>query len=243
MTASELWDTLTRRRGNRTWDGVVRGTGLVGLLAVPLVTLYPETGPLTGFLLVTIWVNGPIAPFLPATYEPILMIFGRLYPPVLIAAIGTAGTIYVEFLNYHLYRKVLELDVAEGLREHRTTRKVVDLFERMPFFTVWLCSWSILPYWSVRFLSPLAGYPVGKQLVATFLGRFPRLWFFAALGVWWDIETRWLIWATVGGIALGLGIWGYRRVRGERGTREAVRQRPAGRRDEPVEPPREERGA
>lgn len=236
MTVSELWAALTRRRGNRTWDGVVRGTGLVGLLAIPLVTLYPETGPLTGFLLVTIWVNGPIAPVLPATYEPILMIFGRLYPPVLIAAIGIAGTIYVEFLNYHLYRKILQLDVAEGMREHRTTRKVVELFERMPFFTVWLCSWSILPYWAVRFLSPLAGYPVGKQLLATFLGRFPRLWFFAALGLWWDIETRWLIWATVGGIALGLGIWAYRRLSGERGAREVARRRPAARREEAGEP-------
>lgn len=227
MTARELWDGLTRTRGNRTWDGVVRGTGLVGLLAIPLVTLYPETGPLTGFLLVTIWVNGPIAPFLPATYEPILMIFGRLYPPVLIATIGIVGTIYVEFLNYHLYRKILELDAAEGLREHRTTRKVVDLFERMPFFTVWLCSWSILPYWSVRFLSPLAGYPVGKQMLATFLGRFPRLWFFAALGVWWDIDTRWLVWATFGGIALGLGVWLYRRVRGKSAARRPTTGTPA----------------
>lgn len=221
MTPGEVWTALTRPRGNRTWDGVVRGTGLVGLLAIPLVGLRPETGPLTGFLLVTIWVNGPIAPFLPATYEPILMIFGRLYPPVLVGAVGIVGTIYVEFLNYHLYRKVLELDAAEGLREHRTTRKVVELFDRMPFFTVWLCSWSILPYWAVRFLSPLAGYPVGKQLLATFLGRFPRLWFFAALGTWWDIDTRWLIWATVAGIVLGLGIWLYRRLRGERGARPA----------------------
>lgn len=236
MKPGQLWAALTRRRGNRTWDGVVRGTGLLGLLAIPLVTLYPETGPLTGFLLVTIWVNGPIAPFLPATYEPILMIFGRLYPPLLIGSIGIVGTIYVEFLNYHLYRKVLDLDAAERLREHRTTRKVVELFERMPFFTVWLCSWSILPYWAVRFLSPLAGYPVGKQLLATFLGRFPRLWFFAALGVWWDIDTRWLIWATVGGIALGLAIWAYRRISGRRGARPVAREHRAARLDEASEP-------
>lgn len=218
MTLDRLSQLLTKPRGNRTWDGVVRGTGVLGLLAIPMVLLRPETGPLTGFVLVTIWVNGPIAPFLPATYEPILMIFGRLYRPLLIGAVGIVGTLYVEFLNYHLYRKVLELDAAERLREHRVTRKVVELFERMPFFTVWLCSWSILPYWSVRFLSPLAGYPVDKHLLATFLGRFPRLWFFAALGVWWDVETRWLVLFTVAAIALGVGIWAYRRLRGERGS-------------------------
>ena len=214
--STSVWEALTRRRGTRVWDGVVWGTGIVGLLAIPLVVLYPGASPLTGFLLVTIWVNGPIAPFLPATYEPILMIFGRLYRPLLIGALGIIGTLYIEFLNYHLYRKILEADVARGLREHRTTRKVVDLFQRMPFFTIWLCSWSILPYWTVRFLSPLAGYPVSKQLFATLLGRFPRLWFFAALGTWWDIDTRWLVWATVGGIALGAMIWLYRKLRGGR---------------------------
>lgn len=223
MSGRQLWELLTRKRGNRLWDGVVRGSGLLALLAIPLVTLAPRTSPLTGFLIVTIWVNGPIAPFLPATYEPILMILGRLYPPLLVATVGTAGTLYVEFLNYHLYRRGLELDAAEGLREHATTRKVVELFERMPFFTVWLCSWSILPYWAARFLSPLAGYPVKKHMLATLLGRYPKWWFFAALGTWLDISTEWLVWLSVGGISLGFGIWLYRRLRGGR-----ERARPAG---------------
>ena len=47
---------------------------------------------------------------------------------------------------------------------------------------MWICSWSPLPYWSVRILAPLAGYSVRRYLLATFLGRFPRFWFFAALG-------------------------------------------------------------
>lgn len=213
MKGGRLWSELTRKRGTRLWDGVLRGSGVLAALGIPLVLFRPDTGPLVGFLLVTVWVNGPIAPFLPATYEPILMIFGRFYRPVLIGGIGIAGTLYVEFLNYHIYRKVLETDVARGLREHTTTRTVVDLFRRMPFFTVWLCSWSILPYWTVRFLSPLAGYPIGRQLLATFLGRFPRLWFFAALGTWWHIDTRWLVWASIGGIIIGLGIFLYRRGR------------------------------
>jgi len=47
---------------------------------------------------------------------------------------------------------------------------------------VWLCSWSPLPYWSVRILAPLARYSMARYLLATFLARFPRFWFFASLG-------------------------------------------------------------
>lgn len=212
---ARAWRFLTEPRGNRTWDGVVRGTGLLAALSIPLVLLLPETAAMAGFVLVTIWVNGPFSPVLPATYEPILMLFGRVYDPLLVAAFGTAGTLYVEWLNYHLYRSVLTLEAAEGFRESRMVTRVVDLFEKKPFLAVWLCSWSILPYWPVRILSAVAGYPVKKHLAATFLGRLPRLWFFAALGLWWDIPDRWLVGATVAGIVIGVSVWSWRRWRGE----------------------------
>lgn len=184
---------LGRRHGNPVWDGVLRGSGLVALLAIAAIHLWPEVGPLAGFVAVTVWVNGPLAFFFPATYEPILMLFGRLYPPLVIAVLGTAGTIYVEYLNYRLYQKAIGSNVLSGFRENNATRKVAALFTKAPFFTVWLCSWSILPYWSVRVLSPLAGFPVSKHLWATLLGRFPRLWFFAAIGELWDVDVGLLL--------------------------------------------------
>ena len=69
---------------------------------------------------------------------------------------------------------------------------------------------ALLPYWSVRFLSPLAGYDVGRHLFATFLGRFPRLWFFAALGIWWSVSTEVLLVITFGSIALAVSVYVFR---------------------------------
>lgn len=201
---------LKRRYGNATWDGIVRASGVVALVALP-VSLYLEAGELTGFVLVTMWVNGPLAPFLPATYEPILMLFGRMYPPLLIATLGIVGLLYVEFLNYHLYRRVLHLQKLRRMRESAVLRTLVNLFGRAPFFTVWICSWSPLPYWSVRILSPLAGYPVGRHLLATFLGRFPRLWFFAALGLYWHISAGSLLMISAVAMLLALGVWATKR--------------------------------
>ena len=49
---------------------------------------FAEFGQFGAFILTTLWVHGPWSPLLPAAYEPVLMVFGKLYPPLLIAAVG-----------------------------------------------------------------------------------------------------------------------------------------------------------
>ena len=214
MGLSERWRSVRekclRPYGNLTWDGIVRGSGVVSLVAIPLVLISPAAGPLVAFMLITVWLNGPLAPFFPASYEPILMIFGRVFPPLLIASLGIIGTLYVEFLNYHLYRRLLATKTLAPLGESKMVKRIVRWFRLAPFFTVWLCSWSPLPYWSVRFLSPLAGYDVRRHLTATFVGRFPRLWFFAALGEWWSVSTKVLLAIMFGSIALAVAVYVFR---------------------------------
>jgi len=212
---------LLKPRGNLTWDGVVRGSGAVSLVAIPVVLMLPTAAPLAAFMLITIWLNGPLAPFFPASYEPILMLYGRVYVPLLIGSLGIVGTIYVEFLNYHLYRRLLDTKALAPLSQSKIVKRIVGWYSVAPFFTVWICSWSPLPYWSVRFLSPLAGYKVERHLFATFLGRFPRLWFFAALGMWWDVSTEVLLMVTFGSIALAVTVYLYRMWRAEPGETSA----------------------
>lgn len=213
--ARSVWSrTLGRRYGDLTWDGVVRVSGLLALAAIPLAFTSAAAGGLVGFALITIWVNGPISPLLPSTYEPILMLFGRLYEPWMVAVVGTAGTLYVEYLNYHLYGHVVRIGPIRRMGESGMVRHVLRWFRRAPFLTVWVCSWSPIPYWIVRFISPMAGYDVRRHLFATLLGRFPRLWFFAALGTWWNVSTGLLVLISVASIVLALSIWGLRRLRG-----------------------------
>jgi uncharacterized membrane protein YdjX (TVP38/TMEM64 family) len=179
-----MWSRVAVRRiGDASWNAPLRMSGAVALLAIPAVLfLEPEVAGLVVFFIITMWVNGPLGIFLPATYEPILMLFGILYPPVLVAIIGIAGTLYIEGINYFIYRRLLETPALSGARQSRLVSSTAKLFNVAPFWTVWLCSWSPLPYWVVRILAPLARYPVKRYLAATLLGRFPRLWFFAAVG-------------------------------------------------------------
>jgi len=196
--------SLFRRIESPQWDVVVRGSGVAALAGLVSAVVWPNAIPLIGFLCVTIFVNGPLAPLLPATYEPVLMVAGRVYHPVLVAAIGIAGTLYVEYLNYHLYRAALLHPRMQPAQQSRTVLWVVRLFQRAPFFSVWLCAWSPLPFWAVRFLAPMSRYPMGRYLFATFLGRAPRLWFFAALGPFVPLSTPVLVAATVGMICFAV---------------------------------------
>lgn len=181
---------MKRRFGNPAWDGVVRGSGLLSLAAIPVVVKVPQAAIFTGFALVTIWLNGPISPFLPAAYEPVLVIMGRLYSPVLIAVLGTAATMYVELLNYKLYEKVVMSRSLNKLRDSGAMRTVLKLYRKAPFLTIWLAGLSIIPMWTVRLISPMAGYSTARYMLAAALGRLPKLWIFAALGAFLDFDLR-----------------------------------------------------
>lgn len=225
MSAPARWIRWLRQPlGRGAWNAVVRATGVIGLLGVGAVAALPEdSAALVAFALITIWVNGPLGMFLPATYEPILMLFGVLYPPGLVALVGILGTLYVEGINYFLYQKVLETRALATARDSRLVRTTERLFRLAPFWTVWLCSWSPLPYWVVRIVAPLARYPVRKYLLATFLGRFPRLWFFAALGLHLHVSAGILALITLGAIA-AFGTVAALKVRGSRAGRDIVRK-------------------
>ena len=183
---------LTRRHGTPLWDGLVRGTGAVAAVAAVLALISKDAALLAAFVLLTVWVHGPISPFLPAVYEPTLLFFGRLYPPLLVAVLGTLGNLYVEFLDYCLFRKLGDFGPYRRLQHHPLFTRAVRLFARRPFLTVWLFAWSPLPDWIVRLLAPAARYPVGRYLTAMGLGRLPRFWLLAALGAWL-VPPLWLL--------------------------------------------------
>lgn len=213
----EAWDrlchALLRPRGDARWDAVIRGTGAVGLLGILLALVVPGSGPLIGLGIVTIWMSGPLSPFFPVGLEPILMLFGRLYPPWLVAAASMGAGLFIEYLNYYLYGHIVGLEVAREFRESRLVRWCRDLFDRSPFFAIWFCAWSPVPFWVVRILAPLSGYSVRKYLLANLLGRYPKLWLFATLGLFWDVSDRVLLIATGGGLLLGLLMWAWHRLR------------------------------
>ncbi len=210
---NRLVEVLTLPRGTREWDIVLRATGVLGLLAIYPVSRWPSVAGLVGFFCLTLFVSGPLSMVLPAAFEPMLMVAGRLYPPLVVALVGVAGNLYMDYVNYHLYGVVLQHPRLERARHSRIMQRMLALFQQRPFFAVWLCAWSPIPYWIVSMLAPLSRYSMAKYLLATFLGRAPRVWFFAALGLIVPVATQTLVTFAVAAVAVGLVIVTWRRPR------------------------------
>ncbi len=206
-------EILSRRFGSPAADRVLRGTGVVAALAIPLTLLVPQVAPLTAFLLITVWVHGPVSPLLPAAYEPVLILFGRMYSPLLIALLGTLGDLYVEYLDYHLFRRLGGFGPYAALQQRPLFARAVALFRRRPFFTVWIFAFTPLPDWMIRLIAPAAGYSIPRYLLAMALGRLPQFWLLAAIGAWWQPGARLLVGIAAGTTALMIGAVLWRRLR------------------------------
>lgn len=155
---------------------------MVVLAAALLIALVPGASTLVVFVLLTLWCHGPLSPLLPAAYEPVLLGFGRLFPPLLLAITGAVASTAVEYLNYHLYQKLLRVERLDRILRSPPVERLMGPFLSRPFLTVWLCVLTPLPDWAARVLVAYSGYPVRGYLTAVLLARLPRFWFLAALG-------------------------------------------------------------
>jgi uncharacterized membrane protein YdjX (TVP38/TMEM64 family) len=148
--------------------------------------------------------HGPLSPFLPATYEPILLYYGQLYPPFVVAVAGALLATSAEYLNYYLYRAMLGCAPLDRLMRSNGARPVTALFGRHPFLAVWVCAWSPLPDWAARVLASHSRYSVSRYLTAFVAGRIPKFWLLAALGSHWMPEGKTVIAVAVGSAVITL---------------------------------------
>ena len=106
--------------------------------------------------------------------------------------------VYMEFVNRHIYAWVLNRNELSRLRDHRHVRSAVRFFSRAPFWTVVVVAASPFPCWVVRVLAVLHDYPMRPYLVATGIGRFPRIYLYAWLGAVLRVPTVVLLAVIVG---------------------------------------------
>ena len=127
---------LAQRLGNREWDAALRATAVVGLAAIPIVQWVPQAAPLIPLVLTTLWMRGPLSAFIPAGLEPVLMLYGRLYPAWLVTLVAAAASAYAEILSLHLVRGVMDLRALGKVRLGVNGSRLMRLFQRRPALAV-----------------------------------------------------------------------------------------------------------
>jgi uncharacterized membrane protein YdjX (TVP38/TMEM64 family) len=130
--------------------------------------------------LVSAWCHGPASPVLPAAFEPVLLAYGRTYPPLVVALVATVASIPAEAVNYVSYGWLLNTRRLERVRE--VSAGVTRLFERRPFLATVIVAATPIPDWSARIVAALARYPWRRYLAAFAIGRLPLFWLLAAVG-------------------------------------------------------------
>lgn len=218
MSARALAVAMVRRRGSRIADLMLRAVGVVAVLGLLGSLLDPTVAALTPFVLYTVWTNGPYSPLLPAAYEPVLLLYGQLFSPLLIAVLGTVATVFVEWVNYHLYGHARDARTVRNLTGGRWVSRVTRMFARHSFLAIVICALGLVPYWVARCLSVLSRYPVSRHIAATAVGRFPRLLAVAALGASLSLPPGLLLAVVLVSLTVAAAVWGLGRSRRPRTT-------------------------
>ena len=198
------WEFLVRPRGSRVSLLVLRSTGAIALVGIPLTIAFPRLVPLVWLAIVSLPASGPLGPIMPAALEPLVMEAAKYEKAIWVTLVALTTYVYMEFLNWHIYRWVLDRDVLSRFRDHRRVRTAVRYFARYPFATTMVGAATPFPCWVIRVLAVLHRYPLRPYLIATAIGRFPRIYLYAWLGGLLQIPTAVLLAVVFGSTAVVL---------------------------------------
>ena len=174
------------------------------------------------FLGISLFVHGPLSPFLPTAYEATLLYYAHLYPAWLLALVGTVGATAAEAVNYRLIDFAAALPALAAMKQRTVVRWSIDAFLKAPFWTTAFVIFTPAPDSVVRVLAPLSRYPAWKFLGATAVGRLPRFLLIAAFGWLVHVPSTLLVGATVAISSVMFGRWVVRLMRRTRHAAPAV---------------------
>ncbi len=132
-------------------------------------------------------------------HEPILIAFGETHSPWLVALVAVVGTVMAEGLNYSFFGLFYGIPSFREVFQRESVKRIADLFSRMPFSAILVAGFTPIPFFPVRFLVVITGYPVWKYLTAVFLSRWPRFYLLALFGALFDVPPLLLL-----GLFLGI---------------------------------------
>jgi membrane protein YqaA with SNARE-associated domain len=201
----QAWRFLVEPRGDRRWDVFLRATGLVALLGVPVLVLFPNSATLVWLAVLSLPANSPLSPLLPTAFEPLIMEAAKWEPVLSVTLVATAAYMYMEYVNWYVYAWVLGWERLAELRSRPSVRWGIRLFGRSPFWMVVVFAFTPLPFFIARALAILYRYPLPRFLLATLVGRAPRFLIYAWFGDALHVPTWILVTVIFGTAAVVIG--------------------------------------
>jgi len=126
-------------------------------------------------------------------HEPVFLYLSKYHSPVMVTLVAIIGTLLTEMLNYSVIKYIVDLKKFEKIDQTKFLKKVIDTFDRAPFFALWVAGFTPVPFYPFRFLVVFAKYPLTKYILAVFLSRTPRFYLLALIGGAFKIPNLWLL--------------------------------------------------
>lgn len=104
------------------------------------------------------------------------------YPLWLIVATGAVGATISAMIEYLIIDFLMDFDRFARLKQNGKYKKYARYFDRFSFGSIFLTSVIPLPVDVIRLMAITRRYVKWKYLLATFVGRIPRIFIFAFLG-------------------------------------------------------------
>jgi membrane protein YqaA with SNARE-associated domain len=151
--------------------------GVFGLLCAALTLSDPRFAQLVIYGLYAVPAHLLIS-FLP--HEPALWIAARLYPPLLVALMGTAATIVAIVVDYWLIGWLVNHHLVRPMvQESRWFTFAQRWFRKAPAVLIAGSALAPVPFYPVKILAIAADYPLRRFIVALIVGRVPRFYVLA----------------------------------------------------------------
>ena len=164
---------------NNDWKKYLAIVLPISAAAIALAVVVPDMRRLVLLFFYSIPANS----FVPVPHELGMIYFGQYYDPALVALVAAAGTVMVCFIDYQAMNFAFGLKHLQRVKESDIYRGAIQYFWKAPFVSLIVAAAApFIPFYIFRVLSPTAGYPLRKYMLAIFIGRLPRYYIFALMG-------------------------------------------------------------
>jgi membrane protein YqaA with SNARE-associated domain len=163
------------------WKILIVAIVFVNLSAVFTIIFLGDYRNLVWLFYYSTLCNSPFGWFFPMQ-EPILMLYGNLYHPFVVALTAGIATFMIEIINYQILVPICNLKQLQSFRKKRFYRILEGYFNKIPFIVISFVGFTPLPHAPFRILAVLTKYSVIRYAIATFVGRAPFYYLVAMTG-------------------------------------------------------------
>jgi len=185
------------------WKILTLAIIILNLLVFFLTLCFNRLRPLLGLFYYSTLCNSPFGWFFPMQ-EPMLMLYGNLYHPWVVASTSGIATLMIELINYQILVPICNLKQLQPFKKKRFYLILEGYFSKIPFITIAFVGFTPVPHAPFRILAVLANYSVIRYAIATFVGRAPFYYLVAMTGKVLNIPNYVYVIATVIAIIVAL---------------------------------------